>query len=123
MVEQVGIEAIKEVVKILIDAGEGIQEKFKEDGKITVLGAIFLAISLFPDVYSVARKGKQLRAEWRDFSDEEKVEITEYVALELHLDAADVEEKVEKGFELLLAIDSFLKSFRKEEVVEEPPVE
>lgn len=117
MVEQIGIEAIKEVVKILIDAGEGIQEKFNEDGKVTVIGAILLAIKLFPDVYSVARKGQQLKAEWRDFSDKEKVEITEYVALELHLDAADVEEKVEKGFELLLAIDSFLRSFKKEETV------
>ena len=119
MAEQVGVEAIKSVVKILIDLGEGIQEKFADDGKIKVLEAIFLAIGLFPDIYSVARKGEQLKEEWRDFSDAEKLEVAEYVALELNLEVKEIEEKVEKGFELLMAVDSFLRSFKKE-AVEEP---
>ena len=121
MGEQVGIEAIKSVVKILIDGGEGIQEKFADDGKVKVLEAIFLVIGLFPEVYSIVRKGAQLKEEWRDFSDAEKLEVTEYVALELDLEKDDIEEKVERGFELLLAVDSFLRSFKKEPV--EEPVE
>ena len=119
MVEQVGIEAIKSVVKILIDAGEGIQDKFADDGKVKVVEAIFLVIGLFPDVYSIVRKGAQLREEWRDFSDAEKLEVAEYVALELSLEVKEIEEKVEKGFGLLMAVDSFLRSFKKE-AVEEP---
>ena len=119
MVELVGIDAIKVVVKILIDFGEGIQEKFADDGKIKVLEAIFLAVGLFPDVYSIARRGQELKEQWRDFSDAEKLEVAAYVAEELNLDKDEIEEKVEKGFELLMAVDSFLRSFKKEEV-EEP---
>ena len=121
MAETVGIDAIKVVVKILIDLGEGIQEKFADDGKIKVLEAIFLAVGLFPDVYSIARRGQELKEQWRDFSDAEKLEVAAYVAEELNLDKDEIEEKVEKGFELLMAIDSFLRSFKKEEV--EEPIE
>lgn len=116
MSEIVGTNAIKAVVKILIDIGEGIQEKFADDKKLSIVEAILLAIKLFPDIYSVARRGQELKAEWQDFSDAEKQLVAEYVAAELDLTADEVEEKVEKGFELLMAVDSFLRSFKKDEV-------
>ena len=121
MAETVGIDAIKVVVKILIDLGEGIQEKFADDGKIKVLEAIFLAVGMFPDVYSIIRRSAELKEQWRDFSDAEKLEVAAYVAEELNLEKDEIEEKVEKGFELLMAVDSFLRSFKKEEV--EEPIE
>ena len=121
MVETVGIDAIKAVVKILIDIGEGIQEKFEDDGKIKFVEAAVLAVSLFPDIYTTVRRGQEIKAQWKDFSDEEKLEIATYVAEELKLKNEEIEEKVESAFELLMAIDSFLRSFKKEEV--EEPVE
>jgi len=121
MAEIVGVEAIKVVVKILIDLGESIQEKFADGEKIKVLEAILLAVGIIPDVYSIVRRGAELKEEWRDFSDAEKLEVAAYVAEELNLEKDEIEEKVEKGFELLMAIDSFLRSFKKEEV--EEPIE
>jgi len=121
MAEQFGTEAIKKVAKALIDIGQGIEEKMADDGKIRIGEALSLAVDSFPAVYKIARNGAQLKDEWLDFSEEEKVEVATYVAEELDLDADGLEKKIEKGFKMLMEIDTFLREFTGEEG--EDPVE
>lgn len=115
MAETYGVESIKNVCKALIDLGQGVEEKLADDGKIRMGEALSLAVDTFPDVYRIAKNGAQLKNEWLDFSEEEKVEVAQYVAAELDLDADDLEAKIEKGFEMLMAVDTFLREFTGEE--------
>lgn len=101
---------IKEVTKVLVELGEGIQEKLA-DGKIKFLEYVSLVVDVFPDAFHIIKNGAQLKEEWLDFTDEERAEVVDYLVDELNLENDTLEAKIEKGFEMLMAVDSFVREW------------
>lgn len=99
-----GIDAIKKAAKAVIRFGDKLEDALA-DGKITFVEGISLAISAAPDAFSLAQDAQQLKAEFNDLDSNERQELADYVTEELDLEADNVEEIAEKGFNLLVAID------------------
>ena len=100
-----GIEKIKNAAKAVIEFGGKLEEAL-EDGKIRFTEAVSIAIGTAPDAFEVAQDAAEIKQEFNDLNEEEKEQIVEYVVLELDLDADNIELIIEKGFELLVAIDN-----------------
>lgn len=111
MEEEFGIDAIKDVAKFCVELGENVQDKLADDGKIRFMEYVGLVVDAFPDAFRIIKNGEQLKNEWLDFSDAEKVEVNQYVKEELNLDSDVLELKIEKGFEMLMAVDSFIREW------------
>ncbi|MCK5134887.1 MAG: hypothetical protein KAR19_03805 [Bacteroidales bacterium] len=112
--KKLGIETLKELAKAVVELGEDIEEK-REDGKITVGEGLSIAFGTMPDAYSIARKGRLLKAEYQDLDDNEREELVQYVVDELDLEHDDAEVKIEAGVKLMASFDEFLATFRKKE--------
>ena len=109
--EKFGTDMIKDVAKWLIDLGENVQDKLSDDGKIKLGEYIALVVDAFPDAFRIIKGGAQLKDEWLDFSEDEKDDVIIYVAEELNLDNDLIEAKLEKGFEMLMSLDSFIREW------------
>lgn len=113
MSEKLGIENLKGAAIALINTGEKIDVAL-EDGKVSGMEAINISITSIPALYNVAKNGKQIKAEFNDLDDDERAELKADVAAELDLRNDYVEAKIEKGFNLGVALEEFL-SVKKED--------
>ena len=111
MEEKFGIDAIKDVAKFLVDVGENVQSKLADDGKIKFMEYVGIVVDAFPDAFKIIKNSEQLKLEWIDFSEAEKMEVSEFVADELNLESDLLESKIEKGFEMLMAVDTFIREW------------
>lgn len=119
MEEKYGVEAIKDVAKFCVELGENVQDKLADDGKIKFMEYVGIVVDAFPDAFKIIKNGEQLKNEWLDFSENEKFEVSAYVADELNLESDVLEAKIEKGFEMLMAIDTFIREWNPYEQEED----
>jgi urease gamma subunit len=113
MAEQFGTELIEKTFDVLIEIGQGVEKRLADDGKINIPEAISLAVETFPDIYNVARNAKDLVAEFKDWSVEERELVLAKVAVKFDLENDKVEAMIEDGLALLVAISAYIKHFRK----------
>lgn len=120
MSEKLGIENLKEACINLINTGEKIDKAF-EDGKITGMETISISLSSAPGFIKLVKNGKLIKAEFDDMDDEESAELKAAIANELDLRNDYVETKIEKGFNVAIALGEFLDT--KKEDFESPDSE
>ena len=109
----VGIEALKQAAKAVISFGDKLEDAL-EDGKLTFLEGITIAIGTAPDAFKLLQKENiaELKEEFLDLDEDEKDELSVYVAEELDLDADTMEFIVEAGFDFLLSLDSLVRAIK-----------
>lgn len=103
-VNEVGIETLKELVKGVVDLTEDVVQK-AADG-ITVGEALSIAVGSLDDVYRLARKGGQIKMEWKDRTESEKAELVAYAIEELDQVPEHAEAIVEEALKLANQFDS-----------------
>jgi uncharacterized protein (DUF2344 family) len=118
MAELFGIETLKDTAKAVVKLGLKVEDAL-EDGKINFIEAISIGISTAPEAFALSQKGTQLKQEYQDLSDEERVQLVEYVVEEFDLESDKLEAIIEAGFEVLVAIEKLLSKAREAKAVEE----
>lgn len=111
MSETIGIEKIKEAAIAVIKFGKKLEDAL-EDGKLSFFEGLSLAIGSAPEAFALAQSAPQLKAEFQDLSDDERVQLVDYVVEELDLNADGVEAVAEAGFELLLSLDNLRRAIK-----------
>jgi len=106
MSEEYGIEKLKEAALLLVKFGHKLDEAL-EDKKLTWLEGINIAISVAPGAFALVPDVDQIKKEFLDLSVEETEELSEFIATNLDLDNDIIELAVEKGIEVLVAINEF----------------
>jgi hypothetical protein len=106
-----GIETLKEAAKAVISFGNKLEDALA-DGKLTFIEGITIAIGTAPDAFSLIQDAQELKAEFLDLDDAEMDALSEYVAVELDLDADKIELIVEKGFEFLISLYALVMAIR-----------
>ena len=102
-----GIENLKIALGFAIGLGEKIEKALADDGKIT-WNELFSFIPVLTGVPAVIKAAPQLLDEFKDLSEAEKAELHDWLVTELDLDNDKLEEYIEKGFELLLALSALI---------------
>ena len=117
MAELYGIETIKKAAEVVIKLGMRTEEALSDDGKIKFLEGVGLAIGAFPGVLDVVQNASQLKLEYNDLSDDERDELVSHIILELDLDADNLEEIIESGFEVLISLEKLITKIRESKVI------
>lgn len=107
MSEKLGIENLKEACITLINTGEKIDQAL-EDGKVSGMEAISISVTSVPGIFNIVKQGKVIKAEFKDLDDDERSELKAAIASELDLQNDYVEAKIEKGFNVAIALGEFL---------------
>lgn len=111
--EQLGIENLKVALIAAINLAEKIEDKYSDDGKISLSEALSVGVGSFTDVVKVVRSGKQIKAEFEDLSDDEKETLLLVVKEELDLDNDKIENIVEKSLEFLISLEELIAAMRE----------
>lgn len=110
--EVLGIETLKQTALTAIKFGQKLEDALA-DGKLSWGEGLGLAFGVAPDVFKLVPKASLIVTEYKDLSDEERVELVAYIKDELDLTDDAVEEFVEEGFALLSQLDRFITTARK----------
>ena len=105
-----GIENIKEALLPCINLGEAISKAFEDDGKITTWEGIMMLPKLIPLVKE-ASDVKEIIAEFKDLDEDELEELKLFVQVELDIADDVLEEKIEKGWNILVSLLAYTVSF------------
>jgi hypothetical protein len=114
-----GIEKLKEAAKAVVDFGEKIEEALKDDGKLTFVEGITIAVGSAPEIFSMVKDAGEIKDEFLDLDDIEREELSDFVASELDLNADGLEIVVEAGFELLVSLEGLVSAIKDAKEVEE----
>jgi hypothetical protein len=117
--KEVGIETLKEVAKATAELAMDIDKK--SEGGISLMEGLSIGVNAFDDVLRLSRKGKEIKAEWEDRTDEEREELVEYFINEFDLESDRAEKITEKCLKVIAAFDELLAEIRqgKKETVEQ----
>lgn len=113
MEEKLGIENLKLALIAAITLAEKVEEKFADDGKISGLEALNVAVGSFGDVMRVIKSGTQIKGEYLDLDESERDELLSLVETELDLENDKIEVIVEKAIEFLFNLDELIQAIRK----------
>lgn len=111
--EKLGIEKLKMALIAAIKLGEKIENKYADDGKISLGEALSVGAGSFGDVVKVIKAGKQIKAEYLDLDDNERDELTALIKEELDLANDRVENIVEKAVDFLISLEELIESMKK----------
>lgn len=108
--ESYGVEYSKKALKAMAEIAMKIEAK-NEDGKVTFMEAVTVAIAKFTDIVAVIKNATYLRGEYLDYTDEEREEVVEYLKTELDLENDVVEVLIEKTFAVALSMADLIESY------------
>jgi len=110
MEEKLGIENLSTAIIAVINLAERIENKFEDDGKISLTEALGVGAASFGDVVRVVKSGSKIKDEFNDLDSEEKLDLFALIQSELDLNNDKIENIVEKAIEFLLMIDTLITS-------------
>lgn len=110
--EKLGIEKLSEAIVATISLGEKIEKKL-DDGKLSIMEAVQVAVGSFASVVSVAKSAKDIKAEIEDLDGAEKIALVELIEKELDLENEKLEAAIEAAVDFLLTIDVLVNSVKK----------
>lgn len=105
-----GIENIKKLLKAGLNFGLSASEAF-EDKKIS----FFEAIGLVPEIFAligVAKSWPEIQAELKELSEEEKVELSDFVNAEFDIPNDKVELFIEHALMQVLSLSTLIAEFK-----------
>ena len=111
MSEEQGIKETKELLKFVIELGEGI-DKAGADKKIDVMDVQYL-IKPLASASAAFEGADKVKAELADLSAEEAAEIVKYAQDELQLSNEGIEKSIEAALKVGLEIYKYFKMFKK----------
>ena len=118
--ETLGIDNIKKALKFAGTLTDSIVIALKDDGKIKGMEFFQIAMTL-PGLVPVLRNVNEIVDEYYDLDLNEMEELKVYFKEEFDIPNDKVEEKIEKAFNLILALgDSILELLNTDESSEEP---
>lgn len=118
--ETLGIDNIKKALKFAGTLTDSIVNALKDDGKIKGMEFFQIAMTL-PGLVPVLRNVNEIVDEYYDLDLNEMEELKVYFKEEFDIPNDKVEEKIEKAFNLILALgDSILEFLNTDESSEEP---
>lgn len=118
--ETLGIDNIKKALKFAGTLTDSIVNALKDDGKIKGMEFFQIAMTL-PGLVPVLRNVNEIVDEYYDLDLNEMEELKVYFKEEFDIPNDKVEEKIEKAFNLILALgDSILEFLNTDELSEEP---
>jgi len=88
-----GTEEIKKALGVLIDLGMGVEDALEDDGKVKFMELVGIISGEALDIVSVIKNAGELKAELKDWDEEEREEVLEWAVERFDLDN-DVAEKV-----------------------------
>ena len=103
------ITTLKKVAKETIELGESLSNALS-DGKISFIEGIKIAWES-KDLYYVYTNWETIKAEFKDMTSEESIELRDYIKTEFNLENAEAELKIEKSLDLIAAIVDYAKIF------------
>lgn len=118
MTELYGIETLKSAATIVVKIGMKVEDALADDGKVKIMEALGIAISVFPGALNVVQNASQLKLEYNDLSDLERAELVFHVLDELDLEADNIEFIIEAGFEMLVSIEKLVNKIKESKVEE-----
>lgn len=110
--EKLGIEALKKGVKFAVSIASQVTQVM-EDGKFSWMET-FSFIDEFQEGVVVIKNGKQIVAELKDLSPEEKTELDAYVKAEFDIADDRVEKIVEDSLSIAFSIVSLIANLKKD---------
>ncbi len=119
MAEQFGISTIKKAAKVAVNLGMKVEDALADDGKVSFMEVVGIAVGAFPGIFDVVRNAGALKLEYNDLSDEERDELVEYVIEELDLEADNIEAIIESGFDVLVSIEGLVDKISETRVEEQ----
>lgn len=116
-VKQMGVDQIKKVLDVIIEAGNVSEKVASAD---SIIGKAMALMPIADDLLRLMSLSPMvLRREWSDLDDAERKELIEYVREKLDISDDDLEARVEVGLELvndaIVFIDNamdYAKSFK-----------
>lgn len=100
-----GTENIKNALKWAIGFGMKFEDAL-EDGKISMTEWFGLGLKA-TGIVGVIKNATEAWDEFEDLNEEERIEVVNFVQTELDLENDQVEEYIEKAFELLVSLALF----------------
>ena len=110
--EKLGIEVTSKVILFGIKLTEGIEKRLSDDGKISLLEGITL-LPVLKDVPGIISDRATLVAELKDLSTDELIQLRELISEELDIEGDKLEEIVDKGIAVVIAIKELLDAIKK----------
>lgn len=110
---KLGVDNLKLALVAAINLAEKIEDKYSDDGKISLGEALSVGVGSFTDIVKVVKSGKQIKAEFIDLDDVEKEELIVLIKEELDLTNDKVELIVEKAVELLVSLDELIEAIKE----------
>lgn len=117
MPELLGIENLKKLVKFSLDLTENIASALK-DGKITTT-EIFGFLPELMQVPGVVKSWKDITAELKELSPQDRQALYEYAADEFDLENKNVESFVEDALLQAISLISLVEKFK---TLKQPPI-
>lgn len=118
--ETFGTDNIKKALKFAGTLTDSIVTALKDDGKIKGMEFFQIAMTL-PGLVPVLRNVNEIVDEYYDLDLNEMEELKVYFKEEFNIPNDKIEEKIEKAFNLILALgDSILEFLNIDESSEEP---
>lgn len=114
--ETFGIENIKKALKFAGTLTDSIVNALKDDGKIKGMEFFQIAMTL-PNIIPVLKNISEIVDEYYDLDLSEMEELKVYFKNEFNIPNDKVEEKIEKAFNLILALGDGILDFLEEENV------
>lgn len=105
-----GVEYTKKALKAMAEIAMKVESK-NDDGKVTFMEAVTVAIGKFSDIVAVIKNATYLKKEYLDYSDEEREIVIEFLKTELDLDNDTVEVLIEKTFAVALSVADLVESY------------
>jgi len=112
MKEKLGIENLKIAIVAAIRLGEKIEKNYVDDGEISLSEALGIGASSFGDVLKVIKLGSEIKNEFNDLDNEEKLQLANLVKEELDLQNDKVENIIEKALDFLLGLNDLIESIK-----------
>jgi len=107
-----GIDNLKTALGFAIGLGEKLESALADDGKVT-WNELFGFIPILTSVPAVIKAAPELLKEFDDLDDAEMADLTLWLETELDLQNDKIEDYIEEGFQLLLALSGLI-SLRNE---------
>lgn len=105
--EKFGIDNIKKAIGVGMDLAKGFHDALSDDGKIGFFETLGIGTKVAFPIADVVRNRKQFLDEFRDLSQEEKMQIEQWVKTTYQIPNDRVQSTVEDALNLFLEIISF----------------
>lgn len=114
MNEKLGIENLKVAIVAAVVLAEKIEDKFADDGKISLMEALNVGVSSFGDVVKVIKMGKQIKEEVQDFDETELSDLLSLIKQELDFENEKLDVIVDKAIDFLVSLESLIFAIAKD---------